>query len=54
MTDLERGPPDVEESWENGVVGVLPSLGTLEILIDGDVAAEYQNQSKNIPRCSLT
>lgn len=54
MTDLKCCPADIEKSWEDCIIGVF-SAGVFgfEALIDGDVAGDDEDKSKDIPWCAL-
>ena len=55
MTYLQRGPTNIEQSWKNCIIGILRGIPMwLIVLIYGDIAAEYEYQSEDIPWSSLS
>lgn len=54
MADLQGGPPNVEDSWENNVEGILGgSVLALEPSEEGNEAADHQDKAAYIPWLSL-
>lgn len=55
MTDLKGSPSNIKKSRENSIIGILSTaiVRGLKALVDGDVAREDEDESKNIPGSSL-